>query len=181
MPEALEVIARNNQLLKSDFNRISVRHQCGEKHLANTKENYRSLEKYLSEKQGGEQANKDQDIKVTVLPFISDMAANYEWADLVVCRSGALTVSEIAAAGVASLLVPFPYAVDDHQTANAAYLANEGAAFLIQQNELDKEKLAEVLINLKQKNIIDMAVKARLLATSNAAEVVADECLQLAG
>ena len=90
-------------------------------------------------------------------------------------------MSEIAAAGVASLLVPFPYAVDDHQTANAAYLANEGAAFLIQQNELDKEKLAKVLINLKQKNIIDMAVKARLLATSNAAEVVADECLQLAG
>jgi len=115
------------------------------------------------------------------MPFINDMAANYEWADLVICRSGALTVSEISAVGVASLLVPFPYAVDDHQTANAAYLANEDAAFLIQQIDLSKEKLTELLMSLNQKKLLTMAEKARQLSINNAAEVVADECLQLAG
>ena len=115
------------------------------------------------------------------MPFINDMAKNYAWADLVVCRSGALTISEIAAVGVASLLVPFPYAVDDHQTANAAYLADEGAAFLVQQNDLSSAKLAELLMSLNQKKLLTMAVRARQLSINNAAEVVADECLQLAG
>lgn len=171
VPQALELLSKNSNRAESDFGQIMVRHQCGEKHLEATLENYRWLDKKID----------DSDIKAEVLPFITDMAQNYEWADVIICRSGALTVSEIAAAGVASLLVPFPYAVDDHQTANADYLANEGAALLIQQNDLDKKRLAEVLLSLDKKNVVDMASKARQLAINNAAEVVADECLRLAG
>ncbi|NOQ80396.1 MAG: UDP-N-acetylglucosamine--N-acetylmuramyl-(pentapeptide) pyrophosphoryl-undecaprenol N-acetylglucosamine transferase, partial [Gammaproteobacteria bacterium] len=151
--------------------KINVRHQCGDKHLDMTKDNYKWLE----------QTEGEVNISVEIMPFINDMAKNYTWADLVVCRSGALTVSEIAAVGVASLLVPFPYAVDDHQTANAAYLADEDAAFLIQQNDLSSEKLAELLMNLNQEKLLTMAVNARKLSINNAAEVVADECLLLAG
>lgn len=171
VPQALESISNNGSLSATDFGQINVRHQCGEKHLEMTLKNYHWLDR---------QSDKNE-IKVDILQFISDMAENYKWADLVICRSGALTISEIAAAGVASLLVPFPYAVDDHQTANAAYLVNQGAAFLIQQNELDKERLVEVLMSLDKNHIVEMATKARQLAISNAAEVVADECLRLTG
>ena len=171
LPGALKMIAKNKPMKK-----INVRHQCGEKNLKVTKENYKWLEK-----RSLDNTEHEININVDIMPFINDMAANYEWADLVICRSGALTVSEIAAVGVASLLVPFPYAVDDHQTANAAYLANEDAAFLIQQNNLSKEKLIELLMSLNQKKLLTMAKRARQLSINNAAEVVADECLQLAG
>lgn len=171
LPEALQLIAQNQQMQESDFKKIDVRHQCGEKHLGMTRENYGWFDS----------SSYKANINVDIMPFINDMAKNYEWADIVICRSGALTVSEIAAVGVASLLVPFPYAVDDHQTANAAYLANEGAAFLVQQNDLKSDNLAELLINLNQEKLLTMALKARKLSINNAAEVVADECLQLAG
>ena len=77
-----------------------------------------------------------------LLPFIDDMAGAYASADLVICRAGALTIAELAAAGVASVLVPFPHAVDDHQTGNARFLANAGAAILLPQRELTPERLA---------------------------------------
>lgn len=170
VPEALEWLSHHVCDAKIEFEAIHVRHQCGEKHVDATRENYQWLER-----------QENDHISVQVLPFIKDMAANYQWADLVICRSGALTVSEIAAAGVASLLVPYPYAVDDHQTANAAYLANEGAAFLVQQKELDKERLAEILMKLDSNTIGQMAIKARQLAITHAAQVVAEECLELAG
>lgn len=176
VPQALEIISQNKNI-HSDFKKIIVRHQCGERHLDATLEYYH----WLYEQENKQKQNGEIEIEAEVVPFISDMAANYEWADLIICRSGALTVSEIAAAGVASLLVPFPYAVDDHQTANAAYLANEDAAFLIQQNELDKQRLADVLMSLNKETIKTMANKARKLSISNAAEIVADECLHLAG
>ncbi len=181
VPESLEMIAKNQSLHNSDLKKINVRHQCGEKNLDVTKKNYGWLKKIPFNKPASYNAEHEIKINVDIMPFINDMAANYEWADLVICRSGALTVSEIAAVGVASLLVPFPYAVDDHQTANAAYLANEDAAFLIQQNDLSKEKLTELLMSLNQKKLLTMAEKARQLSINNAAEVVADECLQLAG
>lgn len=171
LPQALAIIAQSQQLQTSYFDKINVRHQCGDKHLDMTKDNYKCLE----------QTEGEVNISVEIMPFINDMAKNYTWADLVVCRSGALTVSEIAAVGVASLLVPFPYAVDDHQTANAAYLADEDAAFLIQQNNLSSEKLAELLMSLNQEKLLTMAVNARKLSFNNAAEVVADECLLLTG
>lgn len=176
LPKALEEIYQTGQLEKSPFERMNIRHQCGAKNLQLTRENYN----FFLDKQALEQES-EVNIKVEVMTFISDMAKSYEWADLVICRSGALTVSEIAAVGIASLLVPYPYAVDDHQSANAAYLADEGAAFLVQQNDLNTIKITDILLSLDKHMILNMANKARQLSMDNAAEVVADECLRLAG
>src|SRR5256885_16456013 len=84
-------------------------------------------------------------VRANTSAFIEDMAAAYAETDLVVCRAGATTVAEIAAAGVASVLIPYPHAVDDHQTANARFLAAAGAAVLMPQSELNPERLAEGL------------------------------------
>lgn len=115
-----------------------------------------------------------------LLPFIDDMATRYAEADLVICRSGALTVAELAAAGVPSLLVPFPHAVDDHQTANARFLSDHGAAFLLPQAELDAEKLAGILVGMDRARLLQMAEKARELAKPDAAEAVAQVCERFA-
>lgn len=115
-----------------------------------------------------------------LLPFIDDMADKYAAADLVICRAGALTVAELAAVGAASLLVPFPYAVDDHQTANARFLAEKGAAYLLPQDELDAERLAGILASLDRQRLLEMATRARQLAKADAAEEVARVCEQLA-
>jgi UDP-N-acetylglucosamine--N-acetylmuramyl-(pentapeptide) pyrophosphoryl-undecaprenol N-acetylglucosamine transferase len=112
--------------------------------------------------------------------FIDDMAAAYGEADFVICRAGAMTVSEIACAGVAALFVPFPFAVDDHQTANAQFLAAQGAAMLTQQSELSAASLADTLRSLTRAACLAMAQKARALARPDAARVVADTCLELA-
>jgi UDP-N-acetylglucosamine--N-acetylmuramyl-(pentapeptide) pyrophosphoryl-undecaprenol N-acetylglucosamine transferase len=113
------------------------------------------------------------------LPFIDNMAQRYAEADLVICRSGALTIAELAAAGVASVLVPFPHAVDDHQTGNARFLSERGAALLIQQTELEPTKLAEWLRTLNRKQLLGMAEAARALARPQAAEEVAEVCVEL--
>lgn len=115
-------------------------------------------------------------------PFIEDMAAAYQWADLVISRSGALTVAEIAAAGLASVLVPFPAAVDDHQWHNALYLSQGGAAKLIRQNELNSQQLSVIINTFIQDRrlLLEMAQKARGLAKPEAAEQVAEIILQAA-
>ncbi|HQT25203.1 MAG TPA: undecaprenyldiphospho-muramoylpentapeptide beta-N-acetylglucosaminyltransferase, partial [Burkholderiales bacterium] len=118
--------------------------------------------------------------KAEVLPFISDMAKAYAECDLVISRSGALTVAEIAAAGVASILVPYPHAVDDHQTGNARYLSDENAAVLIQQKELEASKLADLLKGMDRTRLLEMAERARKLAKPDAAEKVAQICMELA-
>jgi len=115
-----------------------------------------------------------------LLPFIDDMAAKYAEADLVICRAGALTVAELAAVGAASLLVPYPHAVDDHQTGNARFLADQGAAYLLPQGELDAERLAGILVSLDRARLLEMAGKARALAKPHAAEAVAKVCEALA-
>jgi UDP-N-acetylglucosamine--N-acetylmuramyl-(pentapeptide) pyrophosphoryl-undecaprenol N-acetylglucosamine transferase len=115
-----------------------------------------------------------------LLPFIEDMAAKYAEADLVICRAGALTVAELAAVGAASLLVPYPHAVDDHQTGNARFLADRGAAYLLPQRELDAERLAGILASLDRTRLLDMADKARALAKPHAADAVAKVCEALA-
>jgi len=112
--------------------------------------------------------------------FIEDMAAAYAEADVVVCRAGATTVAEIAAAGVASVLVPYPHAVDDHQTANARFLADTGAAVLVPQSELSPERLAEVLAGFDRVRLRDMATRARSLARPGATSAVAMACAELA-
>lgn len=119
---------------------------------------------------------------VRLTPFIDDMAAAYGWADLVLCRSGALTVAELAAAGIGSILVPFPFAVDDHQTANAQFLEQGGAALIRQQAELTPEVLARLLRELlsDRERLLGMAEAARRLAKLEAAEQVATVCLEQA-
>ena len=119
-------------------------------------------------------------VEAQLLPFIDDMAARYAAADLVVCRAGALTIAELAAAGVASVLVPFPQAVDDHQTGNARFLSEAGAAILLPQRELTPEKLAALLRELTREKLAAMAEKARALAKPEATRAVAEACMEVA-
>lgn len=156
--------------LMDEEKRPEVRHQCGKKHATVTRQAYTSA-----------------GVEGEVMPFIDDMAAQYEWADLVVCRSGALTVSELALAGVASVLVPYPYAVDDHQTANGNYLVEEGASQLVQQRDLTPESLAGLLEEYcrdevaGREKLMTMAQNARRLARPSATVEVAEACLSAAG
>ncbi|MDD2722113.1 MAG: undecaprenyldiphospho-muramoylpentapeptide beta-N-acetylglucosaminyltransferase [Gallionella sp.] len=120
-------------------------------------------------------------VAADIRPFIDDMAASYAGADLVICRAGALTVAELAAAGVASLLIPFPHAVDDHQTHNARFLSERGAAELWPQPELNTERLAQWLAGLDREALFKMAQQARSVARTDAAQRVAQACAELAG
>jgi UDP-N-acetylglucosamine--N-acetylmuramyl-(pentapeptide) pyrophosphoryl-undecaprenol N-acetylglucosamine transferase len=119
-------------------------------------------------------------VSAQVLAFIDDVAAAYRDADLAICRAGALTVAELAAAGIASVLVPYPHAVDDHQTANARYLADSGAAILLPQEALSAERIAALLAGLTRERLCTMAVAARSLARPDATEHVAGVCMELA-
>ncbi len=144
---------------------VEVRHQAGKGRAMETAQAYQ---------QAGIQAQ--------VLEFIEDMAEAYSWADLVVCRSGALTISELAAVGLPAILVPFPFAVDDHQTRNAEFLVNAGAARLQDEASCSIENMAAHLAELlsDRAGLMNMAKAARSLAVPNAAERVADICLQSA-
>jgi UDP-N-acetylglucosamine--N-acetylmuramyl-(pentapeptide) pyrophosphoryl-undecaprenol N-acetylglucosamine transferase len=119
--------------------------------------------------------------QVEVVPFIDDMAKAYSWADFVICRAGALTVAELTSAGLGSLLVPFPFAIDDHQTANGELLTNCGAALLFQQDELTASLLAEqiALVVSSPSERLRMATQARQLAKNHAAQRVAEVCLEV--
>lgn len=139
--------------------RPSVTHQAGEKNIEALRATY-----------------KDAAVEGTLVPFIEDMAAAYAEADLVICRAGATTVAEIAAAGVASFLVPYPYAVDDHQTANARYLSDAGAAVLVPQAELTPERLANLIIDTPRPKLAEMAGRARTLGRTDATARVAAVC-----
>ncbi len=126
---------------------------------------------------------KELGVEARVAPFIDDMAAAYAWADLAVCRSGALTVAELAAAGLGAVLVPFAAAVDDHQTKNATYLVGSGAARLVPQSAATPQALASELDSLliERASLAAMAARARALARNDAAEQVADVCLAAGG
>ncbi|CAG2141268.1 undecaprenyldiphospho-muramoylpentapeptide beta-N-acetylglucosaminyltransferase [Cupriavidus plantarum] len=141
-----------------------VRHQAGAKQIDQLRANYAAA-----------------GVQGECLPFIDDMAAAYAEADLVICRAGAMTVSEVAAAGVAALFVPFPHAVDDHQTTNGAFLSKQGAALLVPQHELTAQGLAQTLANLSRPQLKDMARLARGLAKPEATRRVAEICRQMAG
>lgn len=119
-------------------------------------------------------------VAAEIIAFIDDMAARYGEADLIICRAGATTVTELAVAGVGSILVPFPHAVDDHQTRNAAYLAERGAALLMPQQELTPQSLADVLRGMTRGRLLEMARAARALGKPDAARKVADLCMELA-
>jgi UDP-N-acetylglucosamine--N-acetylmuramyl-(pentapeptide) pyrophosphoryl-undecaprenol N-acetylglucosamine transferase len=121
-------------------------------------------------------------VSARVEPFIDDMAAAYAWADLVVCRAGALTVSELAAAGLPAVLVPFPGAVDDHQTRNAAYLVDQGAAALVPQPEFTPQRLAAEIgcYGADRALVLERAVRARALARPAATGEITDLCQRIA-
>jgi UDP-N-acetylglucosamine--N-acetylmuramyl-(pentapeptide) pyrophosphoryl-undecaprenol N-acetylglucosamine transferase len=163
--------ARLNAVVPFALKRLSswlafdVRHQAGERWI-----------------DAGRASYAQAGVRADVRPFIEDMSEAYAWADLVICRSGALTVSELAAVGVGSILVPFPNAVDDHQAYNAQYLVREGAAVLISDRELTAERLAAELQRLcaGRGKLLAMAERARLLAKPRAADELAASCLELA-
>jgi len=139
-----------------------IRHQCGERHLGDCEQSYR-----------------DARIEAEVVQFIEDMHEAYAWADLVICRAGALTIAELAAVGAASILVPFPHAVDDHQYHNARFLEQRQAAQIMLEADLNAEKLA-LKIQFFQQNraaLVDMARRARECFQANAAERLADGIL----
>jgi UDP-N-acetylglucosamine--N-acetylmuramyl-(pentapeptide) pyrophosphoryl-undecaprenol N-acetylglucosamine transferase len=144
--------------------RPAVRHQAGTRHIQDLRANYARA-----------------GVEGECVAFIDDMAAALGEADCVICRSGALTVAEVAAAGVAAIFVPFPFAVDDHQSANARFLSDQGAAMLVPQKELTPQRLAETLAGFTREKLLEMARRARALAKPDAALAVADVCAELAG
>ena len=148
--------------------RPQVWHQTGERHIDTTTEHYRQA-----------------DIEVArIEPFIDDMAEAYGWADIVICRAGALTVTELASAGVGAILVPYPHAVDDHQTRNALYLVDSEAAILLPQEELTPDALARLLGRFTDHDdrdyLVQMACAARRLARPEAAQHIASLCMESA-
>jgi len=146
--------------------KFNVRHQTGEALRAETEAHYARL-----------------GVEAEVVAFIQDMAEAYRWADLAICRAGAMTVSELAAAALPAILVPFPYAIDDHQTANGRYFSEAGAALLLPQSELTPQRLSEQLNALIQahESLAAMSRNARSLARLDAAQAVAEVCLSEAG
>jgi UDP-N-acetylglucosamine--N-acetylmuramyl-(pentapeptide) pyrophosphoryl-undecaprenol N-acetylglucosamine transferase len=157
MPAALAALAKEEK--------IEVRHQAGARLLEQARSHY---------KQAG--------LHVEPVPFLEDMAEAYTWADLVLCRAGAMTVAELAAVGTASILVPFPYAVDDHQTVNAHYLADAGAAVLVEEREFTVPRLARLLDEFcgARERLVSMAKAARRLAMPGATDSVVRFCTGVA-
>lgn len=155
-----------NTVVPAAVSRLSeppeIWHQSGQRHFEQTQKQYRTL-----------------GVEARVAAFIDNMAEAYGWADLVIARSGALTVTELAQVGVASVLVPYPHAVDDHQTANAKNLVRCGAAVMIADAELNEETLSACLEGLCQSRgaLLDMGEQTHLLRKPGAADVVAGLCL----
>ncbi|MBK8286344.1 MAG: undecaprenyldiphospho-muramoylpentapeptide beta-N-acetylglucosaminyltransferase [Ahniella sp.] len=154
VPAALAVLARTD---------LAVRHQCGAKMLDDARAAY-----------------AEAGVAASVEPFIGDMAQAYAWADLVICRAGALTLAELCAAGVGAVLVPYPHAVDDHQTRNAEAMIAAGAAVLIPESRLDATTLAATLEPLlaDPARRLAMACAARTLAKPDADADVASQILK---
>ncbi len=158
-----EVVVRSLAQLPEN-ERPFVKHQTGEKHY-----------------EAAAKAYADAHVDAEVIPFIRDMASAYEWADIVLCRAGASTIAELCVAGIGSILVPYPYAADDHQTENACYLVKNGAAIMVQQAELTETKLLDQLKSLtisKEKRLM-MAQAAFKLAKTDAAEQVLKICEEI--
>ena len=153
-------------LAASGMRGLSVRHQCGADAAPTTRARY---------------AAAGDRIAAEVEPYIEDMAAAYAWADLVIARAGAITIAELTACGVAAILIPFPYAVDDHQTRNARVLADHGAALLLPERELEAASLGRQVARLlgDRALLLEMAERARDLARPHATQDVARHCLEL--
>ena len=160
--QALNTIVPQTLKLIPDNMRPLVTHQAGRKNLETLKKNY-----------------AEAGVEGELVVFIEDMAVHYADCDLVICRAGALTIAELTAVGTASILVPFPYAVDDHQTSNAKFLSDKDAAVLLPQNELTPQNLAKLLMGFTREKLLEMAMKARELARPNATRLVAEACMEM--
>ncbi len=121
----------------------------------------------------------EMSIKTEVIKFIEDMTAVYQWADMIICRAGAMTVSEVAAIGLPAILIPLPQAIDDHQTVNASYLVDAGAGIMLAQKDLNKESLVKAIVEI-QNNLATMGIAAKNKAKLNATSVVAELCAECA-
>jgi UDP-N-acetylglucosamine--N-acetylmuramyl-(pentapeptide) pyrophosphoryl-undecaprenol N-acetylglucosamine transferase len=139
--------------------RPEIVHQCGKRHVEAAQQGYDAA-----------------GVEARVLPFIDDMAQAYEWADFVICRAGALTVSELTMAGRAAMLVPYPYAIDDHQAKNAEWLVANGAGLMCRQEQLTAETLKEIIELAGTRRAVEMAANAKQLAMPEAAQQVAEHC-----
>jgi UDP-N-acetylglucosamine--N-acetylmuramyl-(pentapeptide) pyrophosphoryl-undecaprenol N-acetylglucosamine transferase len=159
------MVNKDNTLDASEHGLPNIWHQVGKKNIATVQQTY---------------AEKGLQGKAKVVAFIDDMAVAYDWADVVVCRSGALTVSEIACAGKAAIFIPFPFAVDDHQTANAQVLVKAGAAEIKQQKELTAEWLAERWMSYAEnpEKIKSMSIAAKSVSIANATQVVTEQIIK---
>ena len=162
---ALNIVLPQALALLTLAERPEVLHQCGSRGLDEARGAYTKA-----------------GVDAQVVAFIDDMAGSYGWADLAVCRAGALTLAELTAAGLGALLVPYPHAVDDHQTHNAEALVAVGASELIQEHDLDAQQLAQRLSTLlhDRARMTAMAVAARTLAKPDAAQAIASACMEVA-
>jgi UDP-N-acetylglucosamine--N-acetylmuramyl-(pentapeptide) pyrophosphoryl-undecaprenol N-acetylglucosamine transferase len=140
-----------------------IRHQSGRANFEETKQSYKNV-----------------NLKVSVEKFISNMAEAYDWADMVISRAGALTISELSAAGVGALLIPYPYAVDDHQFYNGQWLVDRDAAYMIREEDLTNSRLVSILNKWlgDPKILISMAKNAKKSSKLDAAELIADICME---
>ena len=159
VPEAIAEFQKSNLATQS----VQIKHQTGAAMLSQVESRYQAL-----------------GIKAETNAFIDDMVAAYQWADLVICRAGAMTVSEVAAMGIPAIFIPLPGAIDDHQTANAHYLTDAGAGLLLMQNDLNPVTLAEHITEALKKLPV-MSIAAQHCARLDATAVVAGYCIAEAG
>ena len=155
VPEALAML--------DDELKLNVWHQTGEKHFQFTQTQYRQ-----------------RSVAGKIEAFVDNMNEAYTWADLIICRSGALTVSEVSAVGLAAIFIPFPYAIDDHQTKNAAFLVEANAAKLVPEKKLTANLLAEILKDLltDRQRLLVMAENSRNVSVRDAADAVSNACME---
>ena len=161
--KALNDIVPQALALMPEATRPQVIHQSGAKQIEALRANYAAA-----------------GVQAELTPFIDDTATAFAQADLVICRAGASTVTELAAVGVAALFVPFPFAVDDHQTTNAQFLVAQGGGWLVPQAELTAQNLAERLTALSRDTLQDVAQKAHAQKKTNATREVVMACEELA-
>lgn len=143
--------------------RPQVRHQSGAKQMQALQASYAAA-----------------GVQAELTPFIDDTASAYAQADLVICRAGASTVTELAAVGAAAIYVPFPHAVDDHQTTNARFVVDAGGGWVVQQTALSPEKLAHMIQNMQRSTLLETAQKAKMMQKIEATAAVVAACQELA-
>ena len=156
-----DIVPRALALIPAE-NRPVVTHQSGATQIDTLRANYQAA-----------------GVQAELTPFIDDTASAFAAADIIVCRAGASTVTEIAAVGAAAIFVPFPFAVDNHQTTNARFLVNAGGGWLVQQSDLTPEGLAKMLLNSERTGLVDIAEKAKNMQKINATREVVAACEEL--